>query len=132
LAIRFDHTIVPSRDKEASAAFFTMIFGFKDLGEQDDGLRGLRVNASTVLFFEKSTDSDSSPWCQGFHHLAFAVDERKFARVFSRIKSKGIPYGDTYSTPTMEGPGKAPGARGSGRTIYLKDPSDNLIQIIHY
>lgn len=131
----FDHTIVPARDKEQSAKFYETILGFKDFGEQEDeGLRKIGINATTVLFFEKSNDSDSSPWSwsQGSHHYAFAMDKRQFNRAFS--KSSGTPYGDSWEKPNnMKGPGRAPGAKGNkGRTIYFRDPSDNLVQILTY
>lgn len=134
MSIVFDHTIVPSRNKKESAEFYSEVLGFKDLGEQPDvGLRALRVNASTILFLEKSTDADSSPWSQGYHHYAFGMSKKKFEQVFTKIKAGGIPYGESYDKPdSMKGPGTARGARGTGKTIYVRDPSDNLLQIICY
>jgi hypothetical protein len=113
----------------------TRIFGFEDLGENEEELRGLRINASNVLFLEKSNESDSSPWSQGTHHYAFAMEKKKFDDVFSKIKSSDISYGDSYKEPdNKKGPGKAPGSKGKGkgRTIYFRDPSDNLLQILTY
>ncbi len=70
---------------------------------------------------------------KGIHHYAFHLDNKQFQEVFARIKTEGIPYGDNYAEPAnMRGPGTAPGARGSGRSIYFKDPSGNLLQIITY
>ncbi len=134
MRIVFDHTIVPSRDMNQSAKFYKQIFGFKDLGENEEELRGLQINETTVLFLEKSNDSDSSPWSQGTHHYAFGMDREKFQQVFSKVKSKKIPYGDTWKThDNKKGPDKkAPGAQGQGKTIYFRDPSDNLLQIITY
>ncbi len=133
MASVIDHTIVPSRDKKRSAEFYARIFDFEDLGEEPGALlHPVRVNDSTVLFLENSSDPDA-PWAQGIHHLAFHLDEGIFQEVFARIRSAGIPYGDNYAEPAnMKGPGTAPGARGGGKSIYFKDPSDNLLQIITY
>jgi catechol-2,3-dioxygenase len=131
--VRFDHAIVPARDKKRSAEFYERILGFEDLGEQSNELRELRIDRSSVLFLEKSTDSDSSPWSQGIHHYAFSTDKTNFDRIFTNLKTSGFAYGASYEDPEdMKGPGKAPGARGSGKTLYFKDPADNLIQIICY
>lgn len=135
MATVIDHTIVPSRDRKRSAEFYVRIFGFEDmdeLGTPGAMLHPMRVNDTSVLFFEDSSDPDA-PWAQGVHHLAFHFDSGKFEDVFARVKSAGIPYGDNYAEPNnMKGPGLAPGARGSGKSVYFKDPSGNLVQIITY
>jgi catechol 2,3-dioxygenase-like lactoylglutathione lyase family enzyme len=133
MGMTIDHTIVPSGNKRKSAEFYAKIFGFEDSGEKPgSALHPVRVNDSTILFFEDSSDSDS-PWAQGVHHLAFYLDSERFQDVFDRIKAAGIPFGDNYAEPAnMNGPGIAPGARGSGKSVYFKDPYDNLLQIISY
>jgi catechol 2,3-dioxygenase-like lactoylglutathione lyase family enzyme len=130
----FDHMIIPSRDTQSSARFYEEIFGFEDLGEfRDEGLRGIRINSTTILFL---MDSDSSPWSQGLRHYAFSTSRKKFNQIFANLKASGIPYGDNWTTPdNMKGPSRkrrAPGAKGKGETVYFKDPNDNLLQIITY
>lgn len=133
MAIMIDHTIVPSKDKKESAEFYAKIFGFEDMGERPNAvLYPVRVNDSTILFFQNSNDLDS-PWAQGIHHVAFHFDRKQFLEVFARIRKEGIPYGDNYAEPAnMKEPGMAPGARGNGKSVYFKDPSGNLLQIITY
>jgi catechol 2,3-dioxygenase-like lactoylglutathione lyase family enzyme len=116
-----------------SATFYAKIFGFEDLGERPGGdLRPIKVNPSTVIFLQKSGDPQN-PWAEGVHHLAFFFESDGFELVFSRIKSEGIPFGDNYAEPdNMKGPGMAPGAKGRGKSVYLNDPSGNLLQIITY
>jgi catechol 2,3-dioxygenase-like lactoylglutathione lyase family enzyme len=128
-----DHTIVPSRDVDQSASFYVRILGFTDEGlNRESGLRALRVTESLLLFFEESGDADS-PWAKGIHHLAFYFDKEEFSEVFQRLKASGIPYGHNYDQPAdFKGPGIAPGARGNGKSVYFKDPSGNLLQIITY
>src|SRR5579862_7688497 len=107
-----DHTILPAKDKDKSAKFYEKIFNFTDLGEESgSGLRGLRVSESFVLFLEDP--SDGSSWTHSIHHFAFGMDEKEFDRIFGKLKSSNVPYGDHYSSPrNMKPPKKAPGAKG--------------------
>ncbi len=128
-----DHTILPSKDKKASAEFYSRILGFEDMGERPGGvLHPVRVSPSTVLFFADSSSPDAE-WARGSHHVAFYMDDAEFAKVFASIRASGIPFGDNYAEPAnMKGPGTAPGAKGSGKSVYFEDPSGNLLQIISY
>jgi catechol 2,3-dioxygenase-like lactoylglutathione lyase family enzyme len=66
-------------------------------------------------------------------HLAFALPQPEFEAVFERVKSAGIPYGDSFhAVGNMRGPGVEDGARGSGKAVYFFDPNQHLIEIRHY
>jgi len=131
-ALYFDHTIIPSRDKESSAKFYEEILGFEGLGEVE-GMREVRMNSATILFL---MDSDSSPYSQGLRHYAFSTNRKKFDQIFAKLKASGIPYGDDWKTPdNMKGPSRktrAIGAKGKGESVYFKDPTGNLLQILTY
>lgn len=133
MAIVIDHSIVPSKDKHKSAEFYAKIFGLENMGEQlGTPFHAVRINDSSILFFENWSDPDS-PWAQGIHHYAFAMGTERFQEVFDRIQAAGLPYGDNSADPAnMRGPGTAPGARGRGKSVYFKDPSDNLLEIRTY
>lgn len=75
-----------------SSKFYEEILGFTNLGENDQGLLGLKINETTILFLERSNDHDSSPWSQGTHHYAFGMDARGFESVFSSIKAHNVPF----------------------------------------
>lgn len=85
MAITLHHTIVPARDKEASARFFADTFGLKY-----EGLSGhfapVRVNETLTLDFD---DADSFD----IHHYAFKVNEEEFSAILDRIRTAIIPYG---------------------------------------
>ena len=133
MSMVIDHSIVPSKDKAKSAEFYSEIFGLENLGEQPHTpFHAVRINDSSILFFANSSDPDS-PWAQGIHHYAFAMDTEKFGEVFDRIRASGMPYGDNSAEPAnMKGPGTAPGAKGQGKSVYFKDPSENLLEIRSY
>jgi hypothetical protein len=65
--------------------------------------------------------------------MAFALLAPEFDATFARIRSAGIPFGDTYhDAANMRGPGIESGARGPGETVYLFDPNAHLLEIRRY
>ena len=53
MAITLNHTIVPARDKEASARFFAQIFGLKYDGPMSH-FAPVRVNGELTLDFDNA------------------------------------------------------------------------------
>ena len=125
MATVLDHTIVPVRDRQESVEFYNRILGFEDLGEVGPFL-AVRVNDTFNLDFRYSDDYRSI-------HYAFAMDPEEFDAAFARIRESGMPYGDSpYDMENMEGPGMTMGAKGQGKAVYFKDPSDHVLEIKTY
>src|SRR5439155_24329774 len=70
MAITLNHTIVPARDKEASARFFAEIFGLKYEGPSGH-FAPVHINETLTLDFD---DDD----CFDTHHYAFHVSDPEF------------------------------------------------------
>src|SRR6185436_5972460 len=94
MTIRLDHTIVPAKDKVASAKFFAEIFG---LTVTSDGhFAQVRINDSLTFAFADEPEAWGGP---GFepggrsHHYAFYISDTEFDAIFNRLKTRGIPYG---------------------------------------
>jgi catechol 2,3-dioxygenase-like lactoylglutathione lyase family enzyme len=82
MAIVLDHTIVPARDKVASAKFFARIFGLEYKGPHSN-FAPVQVNESLTLDFDERGD---------FEHPHYAF--RSASRVRrDRVKAEGIAYG---------------------------------------
>jgi catechol 2,3-dioxygenase-like lactoylglutathione lyase family enzyme len=120
-----DHLILAVNDAEVSATFYANILGFGHEG-QDGPFTVVRVNPDCTL--------QLAPWgTTGGQHLAFALDLVEFNCTFERVRSSGIPFGDSYHVVgNMLGPGEADGARGLGKAVYFFDPDGHLIEIRHY
>ena len=118
MTIELDHTIVPSRDKEAAARFFARIFGLNY-----DGLVShfapVRVNQNLTLDFDDA--SDFRP-----HHYAFKVSEAEFDAIFARIEADGVVYG---SGPSSSEDMQINHRRG-GRGVYFRDPDGHLLELL--
>jgi catechol 2,3-dioxygenase-like lactoylglutathione lyase family enzyme len=118
VTIELDHTIVPSRDKEAAARFFSRIFGLNYNGTVSH-FAPVRVNGNLTLDFDEASDFEP-------HHYAFKVSEAEFDAIFGRIKADGVIYGS--------GPGAFEDMqinhRGGGRGVYFRDPDGHILEIL--
>ena len=112
-----DHTIVPSKDKAASAAFFARIF---DVGPTATEGNFVSVNASDTLTlaFYDAEKFDS-------HHYAFQVNGDEFDAILQRVKDEGLSYKDPYArdeTPLNTKPG--------GRGFYFSDLDGHVLELM--
>jgi catechol 2,3-dioxygenase-like lactoylglutathione lyase family enzyme len=125
MSIALDHIIVQVNDAKQSIDFYTRVLGFTHDGE-DGPFSVIRVTDGFMVLL--------SPFgTKGGDHLAFSMTEAELAEIFARIKAAGVPYGDSYhSVGNMKGPGRERSARGIGKSVYLFDPNQHLIEILSY
>ena len=118
MAVQLNHTIVPARDKAASARFLSELldlpaptvlepFAIVQVGE-------------TSLDFVDSDDEISS------RHFAFLVTEAEFDRFFGRIQERRLPF---WADPGREHQGEINRWDG-GRGVYFDDPDGHLLELI--
>jgi len=120
-----DHLILHVNDAEQSVEFFTLILGLKSDGKREP-FSIIRVTSELTL--------QLAPWgTAGGEHLAFAMSRDEFDEVFSRVRTAGIAYGDSFhAVGNMRGPGDEVGAQGPGKSLYFFDPNKHLIEIRYY
>src|SRR5262245_41480210 len=119
MTIRLDHTIVPAKDKGASAKFFAEIFGL-EVKPGRGYFAQVQVNESLTFDFSDEEDPEES------HHYAFHVSEAEFDAIFGRVKAKGIAYG---AEPDSPDDGRINTRRG-GRGFYFEDPNGHLLEVM--
>ena len=120
MAITLNHTIVPARDKEASACHFAKIFGLRY-----DGPAGhfapVRVNDTLTMDFDNRDVLES-------RHYAFHVKDEEFDQVVERVKAENITYGsglrdlDDMQINTRRG----------GWGFYYKDLDGHVLESMTY
>jgi catechol 2,3-dioxygenase-like lactoylglutathione lyase family enzyme len=118
MAIVLDHTIVPAKDKLASAIFFAEIFGLTVKPSQGHFAQ-VQVNDSLTFDF----DEDAEPRSQ---HYAFHMSEAEFEAIFGRVKARGLAYG---SSPFDHTNGQLYSRHG-GRGFYFQDPNGHLLEVM--
>lgn len=120
MAITLNHTVVPARDKVASAKFFAGIFGLPFDESAVGYFAPVRVNETLTLDFDDDVD--------GFdiHHYAFHVSDEEFDAIFSRIQQAGLAYG---SEPWNLENRKLNNWNG-GRGVYFRDPNGHILELL--
>jgi catechol 2,3-dioxygenase-like lactoylglutathione lyase family enzyme len=129
MTIRLDLTIVPAKDKIASARFFAEMFGLT-VEPDADHFAQVQVNASLTFAFADEPEQWGGP---GFdpragrsNHYAFHVSDAEFDAIWNRVKANRIPYG---SDPFSHTNGRINTRRG-GRGLYFEDPYGHLLEIM--
>ena len=127
MTIRLDHTIVPARDKIASAEFFAEIFGLK---VKRGHFAQVQINESLTFAFADESDSSggpgSVPGTVQSHHYAFHVSDAEFDAILGRVRARRLPYG---SGPYNHTDGQIYTRRG-GRGFYFEDPNGHLLEVM--
>src|SRR5262249_54000644 len=124
MAIELDHTIVPAKDKTASAKFFAEIFGLK---ASYGHFAAVKINDHLTFDFADEPELWGGPGLDPAagqsHHYAFHVSDIEFEAIFARVKAKAIPYG---SGPFNHKDRRLYRRRG-GRGFYFEDPNGHLL-----
>jgi len=119
MTIRLDHTIVPSKDKKASARFFAEILG---LTVEPGGGYFAQVRVNDSLTFDFADEDGAFP---GLHY-AFHLSDGEFDGVLARVKARGLSFG---SEPDAPANGRLNRRRG-GRGFYFEDPNGHLLEVM--
>lgn len=119
MPIQLNHTIVPARDKHASAEFLAGILG---IPTSPDVARFAPVTMSNGVTLDYMNLADNPP-----KHYAFLVSEDTFDAVFARITAAGLRY---HADPNGGLPGEIYHSRTGGRGVYFPDPDGHLMEIL--
>ena len=118
MSITLNHTIVPARDKVASAEWFAQVFGLQFAGTQGH-FAPVKVNDTLTLDFDNADQFER-------HHYAFHVGEPEFDAILGRVKAAGVPYG---SEPGAQDNGQINTRRG-GRGVYFRDSNGHSWELL--
>ena len=118
MGIRLHHAVVFSRDKRASAEFFTELFGLPPAAAFGPFL-GVQVDNEVTL------DFCDAPAPIAPQHYAFEVNEEDFDAIVGRLKSHDIPY---WGDAGRSRKGKVTTRHGS-RVVYCAEPSGHMLEI---
>ena len=118
MAITLNHTIVPARDKEASAKWFANIFGLTYQGASGH-FAPVQVNDTLSLDFDNRDQFES-------HHYAFHITEDEFDVIFGEIKAQSVPYGSGPRDLDDMNINHCLGGRG----VYFVDLDGHILELL--
>jgi catechol 2,3-dioxygenase-like lactoylglutathione lyase family enzyme len=117
MSVELNHTIVPSRDKVASARFLTELLGL-DPPRPVSHFMAVEVSNGVTLDYDDADDVRSQ-------HFAFLVSDEEFDAIFERVTAAGITY---YADPSHRYPGIV-NDRNGGRGFYFDDPDGHNMEV---
>lgn len=119
--IQVDHIGIAAHDAEASARVLADILGTAKPvtdGAEDDMFRVDLDHGSFLVF---SAAGKVEP-----QHMAFRVDEERFARAVDRLRAHGVPFGNDPEDPHN---GKTADFLGGTGRIYFVDANGHLFEV---
>jgi catechol 2,3-dioxygenase-like lactoylglutathione lyase family enzyme len=119
MSIQLNHTIVPARDPQASAAFLAEILD-RPAPVLFGPFHGVELDNGVTLDFIR--DEGHFP----VMHYAFLVSEDEFDQIFGRIRARGLSY---WADPGQRRPGEINHGDG-GRGVYWDDPNGHRLEIL--
>ena len=120
MPIHLDHTIVPARDKIASARRLAELLGVPWAEHGPGPFAPVYVNEGLTLDFIE-TDEDFP-----IHHFCFRVDDDEFDAILGRIRAAGIPYRSSVRGP-VDG---VINTDYGGRLFYWNDPEGHQWELL--
>ena len=118
MSVRFDHTIVHVRDKQAAAADLAWLLGLpapRTFGP----FAVVSFDNGTVLCF---ADDLGAPVAM---HYAFLVSEDAFDEIHARMLDRRTPY---WADPFGREPGEI--STDNGRSLYWHDADGNVLELL--
>ena len=116
-----DHVVITTRDLEKCLDFYTRVLGMRveRYGEGRIALRfgDHKFNVHPPGFEASLRARTPTP---GSLDLCFLAD-RPLDEVIAHLKQEGVPI--------ESGPGNRAGARFTIRSVYVRDPDENLVEI---
>ena len=120
MSIRFNHTLVYSRDKKESSSFLTDILGLPAASTFGHFLVVELENGASLDFLEVG-EAAISP-----QHYAFLIDEEDFDPIFERIRAGGLDY---WADPFKQRLGEI-NRNDGGRGVYFADPNGHILEVL--
>ncbi|MET0916893.1 MAG: VOC family protein [Burkholderiales bacterium] len=120
MTIHLDHTIVPAKNKVASAKLLAELLGVAWAQSGVGPFAPVYVNDGLTLDFI-DTDEDFP-----IYHFCFRVDPVEFDVILGRIKAAGVPYRSTVRGPMdME-----VNTQLGGRIVYWNEPEGHQWEML--
>jgi catechol 2,3-dioxygenase-like lactoylglutathione lyase family enzyme len=115
----FNHTIIASNDRSASAKFYRELIEASAAPSWGPFTNILLDGGVMLQFAEPPVEIQ-------MQHYAFLVDDSLFDRAYSRLVDWEVTH---WADPQMTRPGETNTEHG-GRGVYFKDPAGHAVELI--
>jgi catechol 2,3-dioxygenase-like lactoylglutathione lyase family enzyme len=119
MTIELNHTIVPARDPQASAAFYAELLGLP-APTRFAHFWAVEVDNGVTLDFSHADEN------LPVEHYAFLVSEAEFDAIFERIRERRLTY---WADPGHQRAFEI-NRNDGGRGLYWNDPDGHYLEII--
>jgi catechol 2,3-dioxygenase-like lactoylglutathione lyase family enzyme len=128
IADRIDHLVLTVADIEASASFYERVLGFEReffRGPEGQPRHALRFGSQKINLQDAATDTPTKARhpTRGSGDFCL-VATVPLAQVVARLAAEGVAI--------EAGPVTRRGALGPMRSVYFRDPDDNLVEVAEY
>ncbi|MFC0546330.1 VOC family protein [Kutzneria chonburiensis] len=120
MPVTFNHTIIPCRDREATARFYRDLFELPEAPSWGP-FTNIQMSDGVLIQFAAPPLDEIQ-----MHHYAFLVDDELFDRARQRLLDQGVR---TWADPFQQQPDKINTEHG-GRGVYFFDPAGHGLEMI--
>ncbi|GAB2962009.1 VOC family protein [Nonomuraea fastidiosa] len=118
MSVQLNHTIVPARDRDATADFLVDVLGLEPAPVYGP-FRVVTLSNGVSLDVAQAGEVPAL-------HYAFLVSEEEFDEIWGRIRERGLTY---WADPYHRQPGRI-NRNDGGRGLYWSDPNGHNLEII--
>ncbi|MEV0067588.1 VOC family protein [Amycolatopsis sp. NPDC050768] len=121
---RLDHLVLTVADVEATVAFYTRVLGMAEVTFKG-GRKALAFGTSKINLHQAGHEFEPKALrpTPGSADLCL-ITENALDAVIEELRRAGVPI--------EEGPVERTGATGDIRSVYFRDPDENLIEVSNY
>ncbi|MCB8944634.1 MAG: VOC family protein [Ardenticatenaceae bacterium] len=124
---RLDHFVLTVRDLEATCDFYVRVLGMEKV---------VRENGRIALHFGRHNRQKINLHQAGREFMPNALNPTPGSADFCLITDlpmqQIVEHLQSCGVAVEEGPGPRTGAAGPIRSVYIRDPDNNLVEIAHY
>nr|WP_206529794.1 VOC family protein [Brevibacillus sp. SYP-B805] len=119
-----DHFVLTVKDLEATCRFYAEVLGM-EVVTFGGGRKALKFGSQKINLHEAGKEFEPKALCPtpGSADICF-ITETPLSDVIQHLTSRGVTI--------IEGPVERTGAVGKIRSVYLRDPDHNLVEISNY
>lgn len=116
MTVELNHTIIPSKDKRASAEFLADLLGLAPPTNFGPFVCVETANGVSLDYDDRMAVVPG--------HYAFLISEEEFDSIFARVRQRGLRY---WADP---GHLQESVINGHGRGFYFEDPSGHNMEVL--